>query len=124
MDDRMLGRSIGIGRVLFGALCLIVPRRILGANGADAPGPVVWMIRAFGVRDAVLGAGAITSLSATEPDPSWVTFGAIADTADVATALMFRRDLGPATLAATLALAVPAAVGGWKASIGLRSRSN
>ena len=86
----------------------------------DASGPMIWMLRAFGIRDIVLGAGALQSLQALDPDPTWVAFGALADTADVVTALVTRDEIGPSSLAATLGIAVPAALIGWKATIGLK----
>jgi hypothetical protein len=45
--------------------------------------------------------------------------GAVADTSDAIAAVVWRAELGPAGTASTLALAVPAAVGGWKAASGL-----
>jgi hypothetical protein len=119
MNDLTLARSIAAGRVAFGLLMLLVPNTLLARAVADRPGPLVWMCRAFGIRDVVLGLGALQSLSAPEPDPSWVRMGAVADTSDVVAALVWRSELGPSGLASTLALAVPAAAGGWKASAGL-----
>ena len=42
------------------------------------------------VGAAVLGAGALVSLDEDDPDPAWVRFGAIADTADAAVVLACR----------------------------------
>lgn len=120
MDDRLLARLIAAGRVLFGAGCLFAPKLMFAKPAKDASGPMVWMLRAFGIRDIVLGAGALQSLQSPDPDPTWVAFGALADTADVVSALVTRDELGPSSLAATLAIAVPAALIGWKATIGLR----
>jgi hypothetical protein len=119
MNDRSLARSIAVGRILFGALMLLVPRTVLSRVAEDGPGPLVWMARAFGIRDVVLGAGAVRALSQAEPDTSWVRMGAVADTSDIVAALVWRKELGPRATAATLSLAVPAAVGGWKATSGL-----
>ena len=120
MDDRLLARLIAAGRVLYGAGCLFAPKLMFAKPAKDASGPMVWMLRAFGIRDIVLGAGALQSLQSPDPDPTWVAFGALADTADVVSALVTRDELGPSSLAATLAIAVPAALIGWKATIGLR----
>ena len=120
MDDRLLARLIAAGRVLFGAGCLFAPKLMFATPAKAASGPMVWMLRAFGIRDIVLGAGALQSLQSPDPDPTWVAFGALADTADVVSALVTRDELGPSSLAATLAIAVPAALIGWKATIGLR----
>lgn len=119
MDDLKLARSIAAGRIFFGALMLLIPNTVLARASAERPGPLVWLARAFGIRDIVLGLGALKSLSEPEPDPSWVRLGAVADTSDAIAAIVWRDELGPAGAVSTLALAVPAAVGGWKAAAGL-----
>ncbi|MFN8051743.1 MAG: hypothetical protein U0Q22_09920 [Acidimicrobiales bacterium] len=120
MDDLLIARLVAAGRVLFGIACLAVPRQILRQWGKDAPPAMLWWIRAFGVRDAVLGAGALVTLNGDEPDTSWVMAGAIADTGDAIVAAVFREELGPAFTIPTFAVAGPAAALGWKAAIGLR----
>lgn len=121
MDDRNLARSIALGRIIFGFLMLFAPTKVLSrAGGGESSGAFVWLARSFGIRDITLGAGALVELSDPEPDARWVTAGAVADTADAAAAVIWHRELGPAGTAATLSLAVPAAVGGWKAASGLR----
>ena len=102
---------------------LFAPARVLArsvSDTAEAPGPLVWLARSFGIRDIVLGAGALVELSDPEPDARWVTAGAMADTADAAAAIVWHGELGPAGTAATLSLAIPAAAGGWTAARGLR----
>lgn len=116
MNPIPLARSIAVGRILFGALLLFVPNTVLARASAERPGPLVWMSRAFGIRDIVLGAGALRSLSAPEPAADWVRMGAIADTSDAVAALVWRKELGASGTLATLALAVPAAAGGWTAA--------
>ena len=108
-----------MGRVLFGIVCLVAPRQILRQWGKDVSAPVLWWIRAFGARDAVLGAGALAALNRPEPDVSWVVAGAVAEAADAAVAIAFRDELGGAFTATTLAVAGPAAALGWKAAAGL-----
>lgn len=119
MNDIALARSIAAGRVLFGAVMLLVPNTVLARMADERPGPLVWMARAFGIRDVVLGLGALQSLRNPEPDPSWVRMGALADTSDAVAALVWHKELGASGTISTLALAVPAAVGGWKAASGL-----
>lgn len=119
MDPRATARAIAAGRIGFGAACLLAPRLVFGRIAREADGSLVWMLRAFGIRDVVLGAGAVHSLrTSSGPDP-WVTMGAVADTADAITALTFRNELGGPKLATTLALALPAATLGWKAAADL-----
>lgn len=121
MDDRLIARLIAAGRVLFGIACLAAPRQILRQWGKDASPAVLWWIRAFGIRDAVLGAGALVSLNRDDPDSTWVVAGAAADTADAVLVAVCREELGPTFTIPTLAIAAPAAALGWKAALGLRS---
>jgi len=123
MDDRLIARLVAAGRVLFGIACLAAPRQILRQWGKDASPAVLWWIRAFGIRDTVLGAGTLVSLNRDQPDTTWVKAGAAADTADAVVALVCREELGPAFVIPTLAIAGPAAALGWKASFGLGSGS-
>ncbi len=124
MDDRALARAIAAGRLGFGLVMLFVPNLVLQRVTDQRPGPLVWMCRAFGIRDAVLGAGALLELAVddedSEPETRWVTMGAVADTSDAVAALVWRKELGWAGLASTWGLAIPAAALGWKASMGLR----
>ncbi len=119
MDPVRLARSIALGRILFGALMLFVPNTVLARASAERPGPLVWLARAFGIRDVVLGVGALRSLAHPDPDPSWVRMGAVADTSDAVAAIVWRDELGASGTISTLALAVPASVGGWTAAAGL-----
>lgn len=119
MNDVSLARSIAAGRIVFGLLMLLVPNTVLARAASERPGALVWLARSFGIRDIVLGVGAWRSLAVPEPDPTWVRMGAIADTADAVAAVVWRAELGAAGTASTLALAVPAAAGGWKAATGL-----
>lgn len=119
MDDRTIARSIAAGRVLFGLIMLLIPNVVLRRVADERPGPLVWMCRAFGIRDVVLGAGALAELAEDEPTGRWVTMGAVADSCDAVAAVVWHRELGVGGTLATLSLAVPAAAGGWKAASGL-----
>lgn len=119
MDDRLIARLIAAGRVLFGIACIAAPRQILRQWGKDASPAVLWWIRAFGIRDAVLGAGALVSLNRDNPDSTWVKAGAAADTADVVLTVACRDELGPTFVVPALAVAAPAAALGWKSGFGL-----
>jgi hypothetical protein len=120
MDDRTLGRGVAVGRMLFGLASLIAPKIVFGMVARDVPPAMVMMLRIFGIRDLVLGAGALQSLAGESTDTSWVAMGALADTADAAVATAFRKEIGPVATAATIGLAVPAALAGWKCVAGLR----
>ena len=78
MDDLLIARLIAAGRVLFGALCVGAPKLLLRRDAASTPGPAVWMLRAFGVRDVALGAGTLSALRDDPPDTRWVAVSAAA----------------------------------------------
>ena len=115
MNAKTMAQGVAAGRVAFGALCLAIPRTILGPTAKTADGPMVWMIRAFCIRDVVLGAGAIRAINEGD-GKDWVRMGAMADTADAVTAVVCKRELGGKNLTATLSLAIPAAAAGWYSS--------
>lgn len=119
MDDLKIARGIAAGRVLFGALMLFLPEKVLAKVLADAPGPAVWLARAFGIRDVVIGLGTLRSLAHPEPEAAWVQIGALADTADAVAAVVWRDELGTAGAVATVAIAAPAATLGWKSAAGI-----
>jgi hypothetical protein len=122
VDDRVLGRAVAAGRVVFGLAMLFAPGLVLRSVAEERPGPLVWMCRAFGIRDVVLGAGALRELAGDDPGAAarWVEMGAVADSTDTVAALVWRRELGWSGTLATWALAVPAALAGFRAAAGLR----
>lgn len=122
MDDRTTARLIGAGRALFGLLCLVAPKLVAGPNRSQATPLALGWIKLFGIRDVVLGVGALQSINEHHPDTSWVKMGAIADTADAVTVLAARKQVGTPFTLATLSLAVPAAVLGWKSTRSLAHR--
>lgn len=114
-------RLIALGRVAYGAACMTVPRAAMGPGVRDAEGPMIWMGRAFGVRDVVIGAGTLVALTGDRrAGTRWVEAGVAADGLDILNAVLFRKELGTAGLAGVAALAVPATVGGIWAARGLR----
>ena len=123
MDDRNLARGVAVGRVAFGLLMLLAPRALTRHTGdrKDPPVPYVWWLRAFGIRDAVIGAGTLIALKADDDAAAarWVQMGAVSDSTDAVTAVVFGRELDRMGRIATLALAVPASIVGWKAAAGL-----
>ncbi|MEE2060002.1 hypothetical protein [Rhodococcus artemisiae] len=58
--ERVVSHTIGVGRILWGATTAIASRRVYNALGISYPSSDlgVW-IKAFGVRDIVLGAAAL-----------------------------------------------------------------
>lgn len=123
MDDRTVARSVALGRAGFGLLLLVAPRLLTRRTGSrqDPPTPYIWWLRAFGIRDAVLGTGTLLALADGEDAATtrWVQMGALADSTDAVTALVYGKDLDRTGRLATLAIAAPAAVLGWKTAVGL-----
>jgi hypothetical protein len=117
-----VAKGIAAGRVAYGIACLFAPRRAAGPAGGRAEGPMRWMVRAFGVRDLVLGAA---TLRALQDDPAhaaaWVEAGAAADALDLANAVAFRKELDRTGAAGVLGLALPATIGGLWAAARLRA---
>jgi len=120
--EDVIAKGIAAGRVLYGVGCMFAPRTILGPAGKRAEGQMVWMARAFGVRDIVLGAGTLIALNEDQAAGTrWVELSAVADSIDIANAVAFRSELDRTGVGATLALAVPAALGGWWSARKLRA---
>ncbi len=121
LTPKFVATFIAAGRVLYGLGCMAAPRLIMGPAGKRAEGQMVWMARAFGVRDVVLGAGTLMALSDGDLATArrWVGVSAAADGLDVANAVLFRKELDKVGVAASLSLAVPATAGGAWAATGL-----
>jgi hypothetical protein len=120
--EQLIAKGIAAGRVAYGLACMTVPRTVMGPAGQRAEGQMIWLGRAFGVRDVVLGAGTLLAL---QRDPAgavpWVEVSAAADALDVANAAIFHRELDATGRAGVLALAVPATLGGIWAARRLRA---
>jgi hypothetical protein len=116
MDDtrRTVTTAVAVVRVGYGSLMALAPRSMLRLQlGGDPSGPIVWLARAFGARDAVLGAGALLA-----PDDDarrgWVAAGASADAVDMVSALLGARWLGRVRSLVVAATAAGAtAAGAW-----------
>jgi len=110
----LVAKGIAAGRVLYGLGCMVAPRTIMGPAGTRAEGQLIWLVRAFGVRDLVLGAGTLKALVDGDPTAArWVQVSAAADSIDIVNAVVFRKELDRTGVAGVLGLAVPAALGGW-----------
>jgi hypothetical protein len=120
--EDVVAKGIAAGRVLYGIGCMAVPRTLMGPAGARAEGQMVWMARAFGVRDLVLGTGTLLALAeGGRSGVRWVELSAVADALDVANAVVFRSELDRTGRIGVLGLAVPATLGGLFAARRLRA---
>ena len=109
---RAAGTAVALLRVGYGSLMALAPRRMLRLQtGEDPRGFAVWLARAFGARDALLGAGVLLA-----PDDGarrgWVTAGVAADALDCASAAVGSTWLGRRnSLVVTLSAASATAAG-------------
>ena len=121
-SEDVVSKGIAVGRTLYGLGCIVAPRQMMGPAGKRAEGQMIWMARAFGVRDLVLGAATYQALGqGGEAGIRWLEVGAAADSLDIVNAVVFRKELDKLGISATLGLAVPAAVGGWWSARKLRA---
>ncbi len=83
-DHRRVALVIARGRAINGLVLLVLPglagRLLFGKAGAQPTTRA--LVRLVGVRDLVLGIGAITTLKEQTMDAEWVGMGAVADAVD------------------------------------------
>jgi hypothetical protein len=107
-------RLMAGGRVAIGAALLAVPekasRQWLGDVSATAGGQVA--VRALGIRDLLLGAITLHTLSHPQIGPRWVQMCAVADTVDAVATSAARDELPTVGAWGTIALAGGSTVAG------------
>jgi hypothetical protein len=90
MDQRKIALGIARTRAINGLIMLIVPgiagKAFLGKAADNAA--VRALLRLVGIRDLVLGVGAITTLKEGTMDAEWVGVGAVCDAVDAAVMLL------------------------------------
>ena len=99
------------GRVAFGAGMLLAPRKVAHGwigDDVDRP-PVVLLVRAVGVRDILIGAGAIVALATNQPAKMWLRAGVAADLADASLTAAYLGKLPRQGALGTIALTIAAA---------------
>lgn len=95
MSPRTIGRILATGRVLVGSALTTAPASGAGWIGEEsAKRPVTVYTRALGVRDAAIGAGALTAGDSEGLRP-WLLAGIASDVVDLAATLEARDDLPP-----------------------------
>jgi hypothetical protein len=94
VDHRQLIRMLAVGRTAVGAVFVLAPG-IAGAGWAGdlAKQPAVKVVlRAFGIRDLVIGLGTLRALDRGEDLRPWVQYGLASDVVDAAaTTVGFRH---------------------------------
>jgi len=108
LDSRSTALVLARGRAILGLVMLVlpgIPARL--AFGESSP-RIRAMVRMLGVRDLILGVGALTTVKERTQDAEWVGMGAIADAVDGLVTLtsprlpLRTRLIGPGALAAAV----------------------
>jgi hypothetical protein len=81
-DRRQLAVLLARGRVIIGLTALVAPGLAIRALMGESTTTTRTLTRMLGVRDVVLGVGAITTLKERTQDAEWVSMGAVADGVD------------------------------------------
>jgi hypothetical protein len=92
LDHRQNAMLLARGRAVNGLVMLALPGlvgRVLFGKQGGQPVPKA-LIRLVGIRDLVLGIGAITTVKEHTMDAEWVGVGAVADAVDGVVALAAR----------------------------------
>lgn len=109
-----LARAIGAGRIAIGLGLVAAPsalgRQWLGDAGATPATQAV--LRAMGIRDALIGMAQVHTATDPERGHRWARTSAIADVTDLAATLAVRRSLPASGVRGTVALAGSAAISG------------
>lgn len=111
IDKQTAAKNLAFGRIAIGAITWLAPGpagRAVGVNAARNP-QLPYIARLFGVRDIVLGLGALAGDDSQRQ--TWIKAGAACDAADIAAAAIAgRRGELPAVFALTgVAVATAAA---------------
>lgn len=107
-------RALALARVAAGLLFAAAPRQaggLLVGPAAGRPGAGLF-VRAFGARDALLGAGVLRALGAGDPVRPWVAACSAADAFDAAATLAAYGELAGTRRALTFAVSLAPAVAG------------
>jgi hypothetical protein len=114
MSPRRAAQLLSAGRVAFGLGLLVAPRLVgRGWLGEAVERPSVQaVLRALGVRDAVIGFIALHTLDHPEIGPRWLRTAAACDAVDAAATLAAAGDLPATGVAGTAVLAGGVAVAG------------
>lgn len=102
--SQKVAQGVAVGRILYGLGMLLAPRMLLKPAGVSDPvGPFLWLARIFGIRDFMLGTGALVALlNESDAATGWVAAGAASDAADSVATLVWRDELGNKALPAGL----------------------
>jgi hypothetical protein len=120
MSPSQIAGVLAIARMSAGAAFAVAPDRVgylLVGSDIERPGASLF-VAAFGVRDFLLGAGALSAVLDEQSTRPWLVACALADAADAGLVLLGYRNL-PAErrLLALGVSAAPAALNTWAATV-------
>jgi hypothetical protein len=91
LDSRQFALVLSRGRAVIGLSALFLPGLVNRAwFGQKATPHAKALTRLLGVRDVVLGVGALTSVKEQTQGPEWLSMGAVADGVDALVTLFLR----------------------------------
>jgi hypothetical protein len=109
MSKRTLAKLLALNRIQYGLGMIFTPERnakVWVGGRAARRTPTKVLAQALGVRDVVLGAGALVALRDTDEARRWFTALAVADGVDIPVTALAGDEIPLASRAATLAIAV------------------
>ena len=104
LDTRTTALVMGRGRAVIGLVLLFLPGVVARLWFGESTPRTRGLLRMIGIRDLILGVGALTTTKERTMDAEWVGMGAMADAVDGVVAFTMRdvpgrgRLLGPAAL--------------------------
>jgi hypothetical protein len=112
MDEKQMAVNYAGARLGIGILMVVFPGLVFRGIAGEST-PVIRLIgRLVGIRDAILGAGALAALQNDEPAGRWAAYGAAADAGDALAVLLAYRHLPNRKRFGLLSLAVSGAATG------------
>jgi hypothetical protein len=108
LDTRSTALLLARGRAVIGLVLLVIPGLPARVWFGESSPRVRALLRMMGVRDLILGVGALTTLKERTQDAEWVGVGAFADAVDGLVTLttprlpLRSRLLGPTALGSAL----------------------
>jgi hypothetical protein len=121
MDERDIARLLSVGRVAFGALMILAPRRAArlwtGENEDSAISAMA--VRGLGARDLAIGMGTLVALEEDGGVAGWLRAGVVSDAGDALAVLSNFGRLRGLRRWALLATSCTAVYAGLKVADGL-----
>jgi hypothetical protein len=107
MDESTLALTAARGRIAFGAVATLAPGLVVRAmtGRRKTLGAEAVFTRLFGARDVALGLGTVIALDHGTPVRGWLEAAAVADAADMVTAVLGQKSLSTNAFKGTVGIA-------------------